>query len=175
MSYRVRAGQPSDAGRLGAVERAAARRFAEIGLAEISQGRPTSEAGYLAAAAAGQLWVLEGPGGEVVGLAIAGVVDAAGYLAEVSVMPAQAGQRLARLLIAAVEDWAEGQGVGALTLTTFKDVPWNRPYYERLGFMVLDEGEAGPELQAIRQKERSRGLDRISPRVSMQKRIGKRP
>ena len=34
-----------------------------------------------------------------------------------------------------------------LTLTTFTDVPWNRPYYERLGFTVLDD--LGPELAAL--------------------------
>jgi hypothetical protein len=33
--------------------------------------------------------------------------------------------------------WAQRHGLAALTLTTFTDVPWNMPYYERLGFRHL--------------------------------------
>jgi hypothetical protein len=54
-------------------------------------------------------------------------------------------------------------------------VPWNRPYYERLGFAVLEEAAAGPELRAVRDRERARGVDANGPRVCMVKRIGKRP
>ncbi|MGO9907868.1 MAG: hypothetical protein ACLPY3_19445 [Solirubrobacteraceae bacterium] len=43
----------------------------------------------------------------------------------------------------------------ALTLTTFRDVPWNAPYYARLGFVVLEAGEQGPELRALIERERN--------------------
>lgn len=62
----------------------------------------------------------------------------------------------------------------ALTLTTFSDVPWNRPYYERLGFRVLDEVELSPGLRRIRREEAQRGLDRWG-RVAMRRRLGTRP
>jgi hypothetical protein len=45
-----------------------------------------------------------------------------------------------------------------VTLTTFRDVPWNRPWYERLGFRVLGEDELGPELRARRDEEEHLGL-----------------
>jgi GNAT superfamily N-acetyltransferase len=175
MTYRVRPARAADAPLLGAVERAAAARFATIGLERIARGRPTSEAEYLKATAAGRLWVVEGEGGTVVGLALADRLDSEGFLAEISVHPDHAGHRLAARMIAAVVDWAAGRGCRSLSLTTFREVPWNRPYYERLGFVVLEEAAAGPELRAVRDRERARGVDANGPRVCMVKGIGKRP
>ena len=56
----------------------------------------------------------------------------------------------------------------ALTLTTFEHVPWNAPYYARLGFRILDDAEVTPGLRAIRQREAEIGLDRW-PRVCMRR------
>lgn len=179
--YRVRPGRAEDAPLLGAVERAAARRFAGIGLAAIADGRPTSEAEYREAAVKGHLWVVElgegkdGRPGPVVGLALADKLDGEGFLAELSVHPDHAGQRLSVRLIDAVEAWAATQGCRSLRLTTFRDVPWNRPYYERLGFAPLDEAEAGAELRAVRDRERARGVDAHGPRVCMIRTIGRKP
>jgi GNAT superfamily N-acetyltransferase len=173
VSYRVRAARAGDAPLLGAIERVAAGRFAAVGLGKIARGRPTDESAYLELAASGRLWVVEETPGAPVGLAIAGSLDGEGYLAEISVHPDHAGRRLAGDLIAAVESWAVAEGFTSLSLTTFRDVPWNRPYYERLGFCVLEEADAGAQLRAIRNGERSRGLDRLSPRVCMRKKIGK--
>jgi hypothetical protein len=58
--------------------------------------------------------------------------------------------------------------IGALTLTTFAQVPWNAPYYARCGFRVLDEAELTPGLRAIRHREAGLGLDRW-PRVCMRR------
>jgi hypothetical protein len=51
-------------------------------------------------------------------------------------------------------------------LTTFSDVPWNRPLYEHLGFVVLAPEAVGPELQAVIQRESDGGPDH-APRVCM--------
>jgi hypothetical protein len=55
--------------------------------------------------------------------------------------------------------WAQRHGLAALTLTTFTDVPWNMPYYERLGFRNLCDIELTPGLRAVRAREAIRGLD----------------
>lgn len=157
---------------LGGIERAAAGRFAGIDLTRIAEGRPTSEAAYLESIAEGFLWVVETPAGERVGLAIAERVDGEGYLAEIAVHPDHAGQRLAARLIDAIAGQAVADGCRLLYLTTFDAVPWNRPYYEKLGFAVLPEEGAGADLRAIRAGERKRGLDDISPRVCMVTEIG---
>ncbi len=181
--YRVRPACAADAPVLGAVEYAAAARFAGIGLGAIAGGRPTSAETYLTPVAEGRLWVVEvlraggvsERGATVVGLAIAEMRDGEGFLAEISVHPDHAGRRLSLRLIDAVEAWAAALGCRSLRLTTFRDVPWNRPYYERLGFGLLDESEAGPEVRAVRAAERARGVDAQGPRVCMIREIGKKP
>lgn len=169
MTFTIRPGHPDDAVLLGAVEKAAASRFSEIGLSQIAEGRPVDQAEYRALAEAGRLWVAETEEGAPVGVAFAGEVDGAGHLAEISVHPNHGRQGLGRRLIAEVESWARASGYASLSLTTFRDVPWNRPYYEKLGFSEVEEGEAGPKLRSIREGERGRGLDALSPRLCMVK------
>jgi len=169
--YVVRLARPAEASLLGAIEQRAASRFATIGLERIARGRPTSEAEYQEAIAGGRLWVVAEAGGAIVGLAITDVLDGEGFLAEISVLPEHGGRRLAARMIDAVAAWAAAQGCRRLRLTTFSDVPWNRPYYERLGFAVLDEADAGPQLRAVRDKERARGVDANGPRVCMSREI----
>ena len=50
-----------------------------------------------------------------------------------------------QLIACAVED-AKAQNLASITLTTFIDVPWNAPYYSRLGFQVLDRHRLAPRL-----------------------------
>lgn len=58
-----------------------------------------------------------------------------------------------------VRTWARGMDHPAIALSTFSHVPWNRPLYERLGFVVLCEEEIGPELRSVREEEAAHGLD----------------
>jgi hypothetical protein len=63
---------------------------------------------------------------------------------------------------------AAPDGHPALTLTTFTEVPWNAPYYERCGFRRLPEAELTPGLREIRRREAAHGLDRW-PRTCMRR------
>ncbi len=49
--------------------------------------------------------------------------------------------------------------MNAITLTTFAAVPWNKPLYEHLGFVVLGVDPIGPELREVQAKETRQGLD----------------
>ena len=81
------------------------------------------------------------------------VIDENAHVEEIAVMPEFAGRGHGAALLAEVERWAISRGLQGLTLTTFRDVPWNRPWYERLGFRVLDENELTPQLRAVRDAE----------------------
>lgn len=70
----------------------------------------------------------------------------------------------------AAEAWARQQGLKVMTLTTFTDVPWNAPYYARLGFQVVPENEWTAGQRRIREHEAATGLD-AWPRVLMQRQI----
>ena len=54
-------------------------------------------------------------------------VDGSAHIDQVSVDPSQARQGIGAALIATVEQWAEATHLEAITLTTFRDVPWNGP------------------------------------------------
>ena len=83
----------------------------------------------------------------------------AAHVEQVSVDPAFAGRGWGRRLLDHVADRARHHGLAAVTLTTFRDVPWNAPYYERCGFRVLAEDELGPDLRRLRAAEAAHGLD----------------
>ena len=98
-------------------------------------------------------------------------VDGCTHIEQVSVHASYAGQRIGAGLVDRVVREAASRGHVAVTLTTFAEVPWNGPYYERLGFRVLGETEWTPGLRAIRAEEIARGLDRW-PRVCMRRDVG---
>ena len=102
-----------------------------------------------------------------IGFAIVHVLDQSVHLHELDVHPHHARQGLGRHLIAAIADWARARGLTALTLTTFADVPWNGPYYARLGFRTLDVTTLSSALQAVRQDEAAAGLP-MAQRICMQ-------
>lgn len=147
------------------VEIDAGRLFREAGLGVIADDDPPEASVLAGHVARGTAWTAE-LDSTVVGYAIASVVDGEGHLDQVSVRRAVAGRGIGRLLIDEVCRWAVAQGYDALTLTTFSDVPWNGPYYARLGFEVLPADRWGPELETIRRRERLAGID-VAPRIAM--------
>ncbi len=52
-------------------------------------------------------------------------------------------------------------------MTTYRDVPWNGPFYESLDFGAI--GTLTPGLKAIRERERAIGDDDFGPRVAMRR------
>lgn len=151
----IRPARYSDVERMRAIERAAGEVFRTLGMDAVADDEPLRPAQLRAFVDDGRAWVAERDG-TVAGYLIAAVVDGCGHVEQVSVDPASAGRRIGAALVERADAWANG----ALTLTTFRDVPWNGPYYERLGFRWLADDEIGPELRAIREAEATHGLDR---------------
>ena len=54
-------------------------------------------------------------------------------------------------------------------LTTFRDVPYNAPWYARLGFVIIDE-PVGVVARHVMQEEEPYG--RLAPRVAMSRTLG---
>lgn len=150
------------------IERAAGQCFRDIGMCEIAEDDPlpTDElAPYLRN---GLAWAAVGPAGTPVAYLIAEHVDGNLHIEQVSVHPGYARRAVGRSLLHHLAEHAAADGVPALTLTAFADVPWNAPYYARCGFHRLDESELGPGLREIRRREAAHGLDRW-PRVCMRR------
>ncbi|GAA2913199.1 GNAT family N-acetyltransferase [Streptosporangium fragile] len=103
-----------------------------------------------------------------VGFAMIGEVDGQVHLDQLAVHPEHGRRGVGGRLLAAVCDHAAAVGSAAVTLTTFRDVPWNGPWYARHGFAVLDPAEWGPELAALVRRERELGIE-LAPRVVMRR------
>ena len=153
------------------IELAAGELFRSIGMPHIADDPvPTVEvlAGFQRA---GRSWVAVDDDDRPVAFVLVQIVDGAAHIEQVSVHPGHARRRIGRDLIDHVERWAVDRGLGpALTLTTFRDVQWNGPYYERLGFSVLAASERGPELVALMTDEAAHGLD-PGQRIAMRRPI----
>ena len=108
----------------------------------------------------GLLWVARLRGDGPVGFALVEWLDEERpHLEELDVLPEHGRRGVGTALVRAVCDWAASQGQ-SLSLTTFKDLPWNRPFYERLGFRVLSDAELTPGLAACVDRETAAGLPR---------------
>jgi GNAT superfamily N-acetyltransferase len=116
--------------------------------------------------------VIDDAAGEPVAYLLADVVDGNGHVEQVFVNPAHARQGLGRLLLETADAWAREHRLPALTLISCTKVPWNAPYYQRLGFQVLDDACLTPGLRRLREHEATRGLDR-RPRVAMGRAAGR--
>ncbi len=121
-------------------------------------------------AAGGRAFVAVDEADRPVGYLLLDRVDDAAHIEQVSVHPDVGRQGIGSALMDVAEAWARTERVDAVTLTAFLAVPWNAPYYERLGFHVLPPDEETPGLRAIREHERDHGLD-AWPRVCMRKRL----
>jgi GNAT superfamily N-acetyltransferase len=144
----VRQARPEDVGRLQAIQLAAGDAFRDIGMPAAADTFPLPTESLSGYRRAGRAWVAADEHDEPVGFVVADVVDGCAHIEQVSVHPAHAGQRIGAMLLDYVADWAVGQDMHAMTLITFRGVPWNAPYYERLGFRELARSEVTPELAA---------------------------
>ncbi len=77
---------------------------------------------------------------------------------ELSVQQASQRQGLGRALMDHATRFARDRGLAALTLTTFRDVLWNGPFYGRLGFEEVAPQDLSSDLAQILAHEVARGL-----------------
>lgn len=147
MSVVIRPAVLDDVETIREVERRAGEQFRAIGMSSVADAEVPPPALIAPFVVMGRLWV-DDHGDGPVAFVVASVVDDCAHILQVSVVPERRGERLGAALIDHVESWAKAEGWPALTLTTFRDVAWNRPYYERLGFSEL-RPEPGTQLSDL--------------------------
>ena len=88
------------------------------------------------------------------------------HLHELSVRRAFQNGGLGGTLLQAVAIDAINSGFRAITLCTFREVPWNAPFYRERGFVEVDDLDAHPRLRASMDEAVAAGLPR-EMRVAM--------
>jgi GNAT superfamily N-acetyltransferase len=165
---RIRPPRRDELERLRSIERDAGQAFAAIGMAEIAADEPPSLVELESHRAHGRVWVAVDTEDRPIAYLLSSIVDDCAHIEQVSVASAHARRGLGAALIEHLAVLARAEGRPALTLTAFRDVPWNAPYYERLEFVVVDPADQGPELAALVRRE-SATIPSDAPRVAMRR------
>ena len=92
------------------------------------------------------------------------------HLEEVDVLPEFGRRGIGRGLVDAACDWARAKGFASITLSTFRDVAWNAPFYASAGFEAIPRSEWTDSLRDAAAEEAAAGLD-PERRVMMRRRL----
>ncbi|AVX02809.1 orotidine-5'-phosphate decarboxylase [Maritalea myrionectae] len=163
---RIRPADPEDAAVLSDIDNDASKRFANMGGAFAS----AHLTGLTAAQYAEKfrqnelLWLIEHRDLPV-GFVRAKPVDNLLYIAEIGVARAHQGKGLGRRLLAHMRRYARENEFKGLAGLTWKDVPFNGPYYLHNGFQEWSLDQAGPELRTLAASSDEQKLNTIGERM----------
>ncbi len=152
MDYDVRLAKKTDLAVIPEIEKAAARRFepylAWLDIsADVLEGLTTPPF-LLKAQAENRLWVTA-VDHRPVGFIVAKFLAQACFIVELDVHPDYGRLGMGSALVKVCCQSAGDQGFNHVLLTTFRQIPWNIPFYQRLGFEILPEEQWSQEIEAI--------------------------
>jgi GNAT superfamily N-acetyltransferase len=155
----VRPARLDDVPLLPAIEDAAEALFAGTHMAfvlDLPRDPPTESPQALTD---GLLWVTCDAEDRPVGFLEAEVRDGWLHLLEMSVHPDHQRQGRARALMETALAEARARGLGMMSLTTDRALPWNAPAYARLGFRELQADERPQWLSDLLAREVALGFE----------------
>ncbi|WP_200840950.1 GNAT family N-acetyltransferase [Geminicoccus flavidas] len=135
----IRLAVPADFPAIAAVERAAAQMFAGTHMDWAVDAPPTDPSWLAAAWGRGWLWVAAASGGRIAGFLMAAPLARDLFVQELSVHPDLHRQGIGTALLAQAAVAAQKAGLQGVALTTDRTLPWNAPFYARLGFILQDQ------------------------------------
>ncbi|MEO0785552.1 MAG: GNAT family N-acetyltransferase [Pseudomonadota bacterium] len=118
---------------------------------------------------ANEILVLRYADGAPVGFTLTSVRGGTLYLDQICVHPDHGRKGLGRLLMQRVFEDARERGFKTMSLSTFRDVAWNGPFYRSLGFKEIGEPKLADWMRDL-QAAQAETLD-ITKRCFMQKRL----
>jgi GNAT superfamily N-acetyltransferase len=163
--YTITLARPRDVPKLAGIELAAATLLDGHAPASVLN-ESTDEAELREAQAEGRLWVALDSDVPVGFAHVHMLAPDMPHLEEVDVHPGHGRRGIGAQLVRAACDWAARSAHGTLTLTTFRALPFNMPFYAKLGFEESPTSALRPELAAVVRDEAARGLA-IERRVVM--------
>ncbi len=122
------------------IENAADARYARVGLDLVIAMPPASLTSLEAGRREDRLWVAVSPLNRPVGFALMKFPGGTAWLDQLSVLDRWQSRGLGAALIDRTASAARARGFEALYLSTYRDVPWNAPFYARRGFKEVPRG-----------------------------------
>ena len=166
--YRIRLARADEVARIRQIEDEAGTMFSGLGLIDeaLDPSFPLDAVARLIGER--QVWVACQEDDVPVGMVIASVREGAAYIEELDVVPAHGRRGLGSRLVECVCEWAKACEYRTVTLSTFRDLPWNGPFYRKRGFRDLSPADWTADMHAIREREVQHGL-RVDTRVFMRR------
>jgi GNAT superfamily N-acetyltransferase len=168
----VRPALPSELFLLSAIDDDAGALYAEHGLPiDLPPDHVflrDERARWLSCAEQGRAFVAVDGGDRALGFAALGAVDGEPYLEQLAVRVSAMRRGIGGRLLACAAEAARATGAAVLWLTTYEHLPFNRPYYERHGYVVIPEAQCGPDL-CHHLAEQRRYLPEPARRVAMRR------
>lgn len=163
-SYTIQPAAQSDLPLLNAIEAAAGAIFPPGYLPEHILAESVLHEVLLEAMNQGRLLVAVDAAQVPVCYAFWQTVAGSALLAQMDVHPLHGRKGIGSALLTQIIEQVAKAGFQHLYLTTFSDVPWNVPFYQKLGFALLDVENQPDFIRGILRDEQARGL---SKRVAM--------
>lgn len=161
MAYSVRAINPLDIEKLIEVERSAAQAFLSVPeLAWIAESPVLSADTHLELVVNAYSFVIVNEQDQPVGFLYAKKQGQDFYILEFDVNYDVQKQGIGCQLMEYAIDYARKQGYESVTLTTFIHVAWNRLFYEKLGFQMINQCDLPIYLQNALDNEVAFGFSR---------------
>ena len=169
---RVRLARNDECQHLPEIERSAGRLFVEAGMHDVAGEEVPEPHVWEPYCESETLWVAVDDSDRALGFLASGVQGEVLFVYELAVAYDHQRQGIGRALLAAAEAKAHALGLEAVYLTTFCDVPWNGPYYARLGYCVVEDADLPSQLHHVMDAERSKWTGPDRSRCAMAKPVG---
>lgn len=154
-AYKIRNADPSEFPTLASIEMEAGKKFADLDIIDQSLDFTVKPDKF----DYGFSIVVDTEDDGIVGFIQLVWIERFLHIEEVSVLPSHQRKGLAAALIAHALDLARQKDALGVTLSTFKDVSWNGPYYEKLGFEAVSSVGLGDDYIEMREEEHEAGLN----------------
>jgi predicted N-acetyltransferase YhbS len=161
----IRLARPEDLDALSAIEADADLRYADSAHPEFASGS-TIPRSVLERAIARQWIIVAADDDRVVGWVLLTRSGDEMCVGQISVRRDAGGRGIGAALLKTVAASARGMGYRSVVLNTQNDVAWNRPWYERLGYVVVKPADWTDDMHEITREQTESGLD-WSTRVHM--------
>ena len=163
----IRKADRADASSLPAVERSAGEAFRAIDdLSWIADAGELSVERYGALIAGGAAWIAIDDAQRIGGFLCGEIIDDELHIWETAVCRDLQRAGLGRRLLDTAIASARSANLRSVTLTTFRAVPWNEPFYRRVGFRTIESDRLGARLEQTLAQEAANGLP-LSRRCAM--------
>ena len=169
-TFSIRLARPNEVARLGEIEARASDLFEGTPVFADLNGEIYDSHELAELIAMGQAWVACLEDDVPVGFVILLHIDDVIHVEELDVLPKFGRRGIGTALLEHACRWGNKNGFIAATLSTFRDIPWNAPFYEKHGFRILEPQEFTDRMMAMRHTEASNGLP-IEKRVIMRREL----